>query len=79
MNIIPQVAKGIQYVLTSVSDFIAGESGFIQRLRKLSGSGFVQTLVFGWLENPRATLEELTQTAATLGIAITPQGLAYYV
>jgi len=75
MDIIPQVAKGIQYVLTSVSDFIAGQSGFIQRLRKLSGSSFVQTLVFGWLSNPHATLEELSQTAATLGITITPQGL----
>ena len=60
MKIIPQVAKGLQYVLTSVSDVIAGDSGFIQRLRKLSGSGFVQTLVFGWLANPKATLEELT-------------------
>lgn len=75
MSIIPQVAKGMQYVLTSVSDFIAGQSGFIQRLRKLSGSGFVQTLVFGWLSNPYATLEELSQTAAALGITITPQGL----
>jgi hypothetical protein len=75
MNIIPQVAKGIQDILTSVSDFIAGECGFIQRLRKLSGSGFVQTLVFGWLANPSATLEQLTQTAATLGITITTQGL----
>jgi hypothetical protein len=76
MSIIPQVAKGIQYVLTSVSDFIVLKSGFIQRLRKLSGSGFVQTLVLGWLSNPSATLEELTQTAATLGFIITPQGLA---
>ena len=37
--------------------------------------GFIQTLVFGWLSNPNATIEELTQTAATLGITITPQGL----
>lgn len=76
MNIIPQVVKGIQYVLTSVSDVIASETGFIQRLRKLSGSGFVQTLVLGWLSKPNATLEQLTQTAATLGITITPQGLS---
>jgi len=32
-------------------------------------------LVFGWLSNPNATIEELTQTAATLAISITPQGL----
>ena len=75
MSIVSKVAKGMQYVLTYASDIIAGQTGFIQRLRKLTGSGFVQTLVFGWLSNPNATIEELTQTAATLGITITPQGL----
>ena len=35
----------------------------------------MQTLVFGWLENPNATLEELSQTSAALGVEITPQGL----
>jgi hypothetical protein len=36
---------------------------------------FNQTLVFGFLANPQATLEELTQTAATLGVEISPQAL----
>ena len=49
---------------------------FIQRQRKFSGSGFIQTLVFGWLDNPEATLEELCQTAATLGIEISSPGLS---
>lgn len=75
MTIISQVAKGMQAILTCAADIIARNTGFIQRLRKLTGSGFIQTLVFGWLSNPSATLEELTQTAATLGISITPQGL----
>lgn len=40
----------------------------------------MQTLVFGWLANPDASLDELTQneltqTAASLGIEISPQGL----
>ncbi len=48
---------------------------FIKRQRKLTGSKFVQTLVFGWLANPQSTLGELSQTAATLGINITPQAL----
>src|SRR5207245_1355101 len=39
------------------------------------GAKFVQTLVFGWLANPEATYEELAQTAATLGVRISPQGL----
>ena len=77
MKIISQVAQGMQAVLTYAADIIALKTGFIQRLRKLTGSGFLQTLVFGWLSNPKATLEELTQTAAALGIEITPQGLDY--
>ena len=75
MNIISRVCKAMQTVLTIVAANIASESGLVQRLRKLSGCKFVQTLVFGWLENPDATLEELSQTSAALGVEITPQGL----
>jgi hypothetical protein len=35
----------------------------------------VQTLAFGWLHNPKATLEELAQVAGHLGVRISPQGL----
>lgn len=75
MDILSRVAEGMQEVLTEAADIIGRETGFIKRLRKLSGSSFVQTLVFGWLSNPDATLEELCQTAASLGIEISPQAL----
>jgi hypothetical protein len=75
MASIPQVADAVRTVLTTDADRIAHESGFVQRDSKLGGAEFAQTLVFGWLANPDATLEELAQTAATLGVAITPQGL----
>ncbi len=42
---------------------------------KLGGAHFVQTLVFTYLANPDATLEELSQTAAALNVEITPEGL----
>jgi len=48
MKLISQVAQGMQTVLTYAADIIAQNSGFIQRLRQLTGSGFIQTLVFGW-------------------------------
>ncbi len=76
MNILTQVIEGMQDILTESSDIIGRETKFIQRQRKLSGSSFVQTLVFGWLSNPEATLEELCQTAAILGIQISPPGLS---
>jgi hypothetical protein len=76
MNILSQVTKAMQAVLTEAADLLAYKTGFIKRLRKLTGSGFIQTLVFGWLKKPDSTLEELCQTAASLGFDITPQGLS---
>lgn len=72
---IPQVAQKMQIVLTTVADTAARETGFVQRQSKMTGPKFAQTLVFGWLANPDSTLEELTQTAATLEVQISPQGL----
>lgn len=75
MASIPQVAKTLRTVLTRVANRAARTTHFVQRRSKLSGAKFVQTLVFGWLANPAATYEELAQTAATLGVRISPQGL----
>jgi hypothetical protein len=75
MNILPQVADAMQEILTETSDVLAHGSGFVKRQRKLSGGGFAQTLVFGWLSNPDSTVDELSQTAATLDISISPQGI----
>jgi hypothetical protein len=77
MSIIPQVALAMQTVLTTTADYAGRLTGFVKRERKLSGSGFVKTVVFGWLAKPDASIEELTQTAAALGIEISPQGLDY--
>jgi len=65
----------MQYVLGPVATQAARVVQFVQRESKLGGAAFVQTLVFGWLSHAAATLDELCQTAATRGVAITPQGL----
>jgi hypothetical protein len=75
MSILPQVVEAMQTVLSTKADIIAKESHFVKRERTLSGSNFVQTLVFGWLANPCSSLEELTQTSAALEVSISPQGL----
>lgn len=75
MTSIPQVAKALRTVLTRGANRAARATHFVQRRSKLSGAKFVQTLVFGWWANPAATYEELAQTAATLGVRISPQGL----
>jgi hypothetical protein len=70
-----EVATALQVVFNRVADDAAHHSGFVQRQSKLTGDVFVRTLTFGWLHNPQATLEELAQTAADLGVSISPQGL----
>ena len=76
MASIAEVAPAIERVLSTVADQRARTSHFVQRRSKLTGAIFVQTLVLSWLQRPQASLAELSQTAAHLGVAITPQGLA---
>ena len=64
MDIISQVTTAMQ----TVADAAAITTGFLKRKRKLTGSGMVQTLVFGWLANPESTYDELAQTAGSVGI-----------
>ena len=75
MTSVPRLSIVMQSLLTDTADNAAILSGFVQRRSKLSGAVFVQTLVFGWLANPQATLEQLTKITALRGVSITPQGL----
>ena len=75
MTSIRQVGQAMQRILSEEADKAARTTGFVQRESKMGGAEFVQTLVFGWMSNPQATLEELAQTAASVGVEITAQGL----
>ena len=75
MSTISQVSKAMKRVLTGVADDCAAATGLVRRRSKLTGAKFVQTLVFGWLEDPDASLSGLTRTAAALNVRISPQAL----
>jgi hypothetical protein len=75
MGMITQVAGAMRTVLTTVASHAGRASGFVKRASKIGGAELTQTLVFGFQANPQATLEELAQAAATIGVAVTPQGL----
>jgi hypothetical protein len=75
MSSIEEVVQAIQEVLGPVAEALGRESGFIRRERAMSGSQFAQMVVFGWWSNPQATLEELAQSGASVGITISGQGL----
>ena len=75
MTTIAQVAAKVQRLMTEVADRLGRETGFIQRERQLSGGQFAQTVVFGWMGNPTASLKEMSQLAACNQVVISRQGL----
>lgn len=75
METLPQIAQAMTQLFETESDEIGRESRFVKRQVKLSGSGFVKALVFGFLSNPGMTYGELGQSAATVGIIMSVQGL----
>ena len=64
---IHQLCKTLQNLLIEDANRIGRESGFIQRQRKLTGASFAQALVFGWLANPQASLEEYVRVRGYVG------------
>lgn len=75
MTTIAQLASTLRELFSTVADELAVATQFVQRKSKLTGAGFVQTLVLAWLADPQATEAQLAQTAAALDVSITPQGL----
>jgi hypothetical protein len=75
MTSVTGLAQTLQTLFTTTADQLAMSTGCIRRHRKLSGATLVQSLVLGWLQPPEASLHQLAQMAATLGGAITPQGI----
>lgn len=75
MTTIEQTAKAMQTVLTSVARKAGAATGFIKRMRELTPEAFSQGLIFAWLQNPDATLEQLAQSVATAGSTLSTQAL----
>jgi hypothetical protein len=75
MTSVACLAQTLQTLLTTTAEPAATSTGCIRRHRKLSGATRAQILVLGWLHQPAATVHPLAQLAATLGVAITPQGI----
>jgi hypothetical protein len=72
---VADLAATLQPLFTTVADQAARDSGFIRRVRTLTGAAFVQSLVFGWLADPAAAVSGLTQSAAACAAPLSRQGL----
>lgn len=75
MATITQVAETIQKVFGQKLEEIAKDSGFIKRKVVVSGSGFVQSMVMAFQANRAASYSELSQSATSLGMPMSAQGM----
>jgi len=76
MTTLPQLATTLQHVFTTTADTTARTSGFIKRVRAFTGAQFLHTLVGTYLTTRLPTTEDFVDTAACLGVTISPQGFA---
>jgi hypothetical protein len=65
----------LQSLLGAQADQLARETGLVQREVKVTGSNFAQTLVFGFLDNPKMSYRQMSQAGVLSGLQITAQGL----
>jgi hypothetical protein len=72
---ITRISKTLQTLFGDQADRIAKETGFIQRAVKVTGSNFAETLVFGFLNKPKMSYRQMSQSGALSGLQITVQGL----
>ena len=65
MNIFSTIAQAMQSVFNKEADELAKETGFIERQRKITGSNFIKTLVFAWLQPVAPAIEGLARAGFT--------------
>ncbi len=78
MMSVSQFEEALREIMGPQANELAKKTGFVRRERKegVTGSNFVQTLVFGWLSKGDATLGQLTQMAQNCDLEITESGLS---
>ncbi|HEX6032881.1 MAG TPA: IS4 family transposase [Anaerolineales bacterium] len=75
MQTITRMSRTLQSLFGAQADQLARETGLVQREVKVTGSNFAQTLVFGFLDNPKMSYRQMSQAGGLSGLKITPQGL----
>ena len=57
MTTVATLAAALHTLFTTTAQLLGRATGLIQRQRDLTAADFAQTLVFGWIDQPRASLE----------------------
>jgi hypothetical protein len=77
MNSIAQIVQALEGILQGEKlEAVGREKGFIKRLRELSCADVVQTLIFGWLQDPAITLEGQSQVLQRREVSVTSSALS---
>lgn len=71
MTSVSHVEHALKHILEERANVLARETGCIERQRKFSGADLLQTLVFGWLSHPDASLETFTSLATSRQVYVT--------
>lgn len=69
------LAADLQILFTTDAQDLARSTAFVRRARKLTGPTFAQVTVFGWLQDPTASLADLAELATHLGTTVCPSAL----
>jgi hypothetical protein len=75
MTTLADLAATLQTLFTSDATEAAHDTGFVRRARKLTGPLFAQTVTFGWLHDPAASLADLAALAADLGTPVSASAI----
>jgi len=75
MSIVTKVAAALQQLFDENVELANEASRVIQRTRKFTAVSLGETFVLGFLQNPKASDEDLAQMAAQCGASVTPQAI----
>jgi hypothetical protein len=75
VKMVARVAVQLQRVFTVLAEEVGKQVRVVKRERKFTAATLSQTLVFGFLQNPRAAVEDLAQTAGACGVPVTAEAV----
>ena len=77
MSTIAQVSQAMQQLLTTTAHAADAKLHYTKRpdRAKFTAATLTQTLVFGFLAHPDARIEQLAQSAARVGVDVSPQAI----
>jgi hypothetical protein len=75
MGIIAKVSTSVHALFGTMAEEVAQDHPVVLRHRKFTTATLAQTFILGFLAKPRASDEELAQTAALCGVEVTTQAI----